>query len=510
MPMLSNDHKVRLEIVLKDEIEARQILDWRNDPVTLEMSCDSREKTFEQFFSDFCSKYFLLPDLPPLFCLLGATRVGYAYFRPMPEQDVAEISIAIGPEWRAKGIGTRFLKALDQHVCDRGYRALFAYIKPQNFASRRLFEHAGYTYAGKAAKSGLDLDLYIKHFRKKSEDVFIVGEAGSNWNVGDDKKNLDMAKAMIAAAKEAGCDAVKFQTFRAETVYAKGAGRADYLEIGGIHKDIEQLFSDLSMQYEMIPKLAEYARAEGIEFMSSAFSPIDFKAVDPYVKRHKIASYENCHVQLLELAARTQKPLILSCGASTVEDIAFGVDTFKKAGGKDLTLLQCTAKYPAPEIAMHLCAMKWLERKYNVPCGLSDHSIDPIAAPLAACALGAKVIEKHFTLSRELPGPDQCFSITPDELKYMCEEIRKVEKMLGEYVKKVDPQEEELVGFARRYVQTLKKITKGDTLHLGDNIALLRPGKRPKGAHPRMLAELEGKKALRDIERGEGVHEGDW
>jgi N-acetylneuraminate synthase len=319
-----------------------------------------------------------------------------------------------------------------------------------------------------------------------------------------------MARALIDVAAEAGADAVKFQTYRPETVYVPNAGRSDYLSEAGIREDISAIFADLAMPYELLPELADHCRARGIAFMSTPFSLADLAAVDPHVRMHKCASYENSHLRLLQAFARTGKPLILSTGASTEADIAWAVDTFRAAGGRELCLLQCTAKYPAPLDALNLSTIPWLKRRFGTLVGLSDHSREPLAGPMAAVALGARVIEKHYTLDRRLPGPDHAFAVTADELRAMVRAVREVEQTLGTGAKEVLAAEQELRTYARRGVQAKREIAQGETLREGVNIEALRPGKQRMGAHPRLLPTMEGKRATRDIAVGDGVREGDW
>lgn len=340
--------------------------------------------------------------------------------------------------------------------------------------------------------------------------VFIVAEAGSNWKAGSPKQDRRRAEALIEAAAAAGADAVKFQTFRAESVYVPNAGMSDYLAKNGVRRPIVDIFRDMAMPYEMLPRLAAICRKRRIEFMSSAFSEKDFRAVDPYVKRHKIASYEITHAVLLRLAARSGKPLFLSTGASTLEDIGWAVRCFKKNGGKDLTLLQCTAKYPAPFKALNLRTIPSLASRFGVSAGLSDHSREPVTAAVAAVALGAAVIEKHFTLNNNLGGPDHRFAVTPDELGRLVRAVRDCERALGSGVKTVQPEEKELYYFAQRAVQAARDICRGEILKEGGNIAVLRPGKQKKGMHPRFLAEVEGKRARRFIPAGRGLVRADY
>ncbi len=340
--------------------------------------------------------------------------------------------------------------------------------------------------------------------------VFIIAEAGSNWRMGTPKRDREMARALIEVAAEAGADAVKFQTYRPETVYAPGAGQSDYLSDAGIQEDIHDIFADLSMPYEMVPELADYTQQCGLEFMTTPFSLADFAAVDPYVSRHKIASYELTHRRLIEAVATSGKPLIMSTGGSDEADIAWAVDHYRAEGGTDLTLMQCTAAYPAPLETLNLRVIPWLMERFSVAGGFSDHSRHPTYGPAAAVALGATVIEKHYTLQNRLPGPDHAFAVEPDELKAMVDAIRATEAVLGDGIKQVQDAERELYGFAQRAVQATCAITKGEVLQEGKNIDILRAGKQSKGVHSQFIDQISGSRAMRNIAAGEGIGEGDW
>lgn len=340
--------------------------------------------------------------------------------------------------------------------------------------------------------------------------VFIIAEAGSNWRCGTLVRDIEMAKSLINVATEAGADAVKFQTYKAETVYVPNAGDSDYLSGEGIKESITEIFRDLSMPYEMIPQLAKYCQKQNIQFMSTPFSIADAKAVDPYVAIHKIASYEISHARLIEFLAKTGKPIILSTGGATYEDIEWALNHFYKNGGKVISLMQCTAKYPAPLSALNLKVIPDLINRFNISVGLSDHSRDPIIGPIGAVALGATIIEKHFTLHNKLPGPDHSFAVTPDELKQMVRAIRQIEQALGSGNKVIQREERELREYAQRSVQAIKEIKKFDVLSVGKNIDILRPGKQKHGLHPKYLTEIEGNKATRDISLGDGIQKSDY
>ncbi len=341
--------------------------------------------------------------------------------------------------------------------------------------------------------------------------VLIIAEAGSNWRMGTPARDRAMGRALIDVAAEAGADAVKFQTYRAETVYVPNAGESEYLSEAGIKEDISDIFQDLAMPYEMVGDLAAYCAQRGILFMSSPFSVEDFAAVDPHTLIHKIASYEISHIRLLQAAAQSGKPLVLSTGASHHDDIAFAVEWFRQQGGEHLVLMQVTAKYPAPLSSAALRVIPALQARYGVPVGLSDHTLDPLIAPLGAVALGASVIEKHYTLDKRLPGPDHRFALTPTQLAQMVRGIREMEQALGTTDEKtVQADEEELYHFARRTVQATRPIAQGEPLQEGVNIGILRPGQQRAGVHPRHLPHIEGQRATRDIPLGDGIQESDY
>jgi len=343
-----------------------------------------------------------------------------------------------------------------------------------------------------------------------SDKVFVIGEAGSNWRAGTPARDRRMAEALIDVAAEAGCDAVKFQTYRAETVYVPNAGTTAYLADAGADEPVTDLFRDLEMPYELVPELAAHCSERGIEFMSTPFSLADLEAIDPHVSRHKVASFEITDVRLLEGVAGTGKPVILSTGASTLDDVETALETLRAAGSGPVCLLQCTSSYPAPPESMNLAVLPALARRFGVPVGLSDHSVDPVVGPVGAVVLGATVIEKHFTLHRALPGPDHSFAVTPEELGRLVESVRLAEQMRGQGEKSIGAVEEELHAFAQRRVQAIAPIRRGEPLEEGRNVASLRPGAQQPGVHPAELGSLEGRAATRDIALGDGIQQGDW
>lgn len=482
---------MELGLVRPIEADARTVYRFRSDPEVQKNSLTfTAPLSFEAFFPRFLATHFTISALSPLFITENGEKVGVIRFNRARGPYGIEISIALAPEARGKGLGRKAIEAAAEWVKSQGFSALLAKIKPFNIASIRAFEAAGFVKTGSDGEEG----VYVRALQAPdSRNVFVIAEAGSNWKEADPFE-------MILRAKAAGADAIKFQVFRSETTYVKEAGKSGYLG-----QEVTSLFKSLEMPYDLIPKLAKACEKEGIEFMATPFSVADFKAIDPYVKKHKIASYENNHVPLLTLAAHSQKPLFVSTGASTLQEIAWTVEFLRSHHVESLTLMQCTAKYPAPPEAMHLETIGALKETFKCPVGLSDHSLNPFAAPLAAVALGASAIEKHFTLNRTLKGPDHAFAIEPDELKACIQEIRLIEKMRGDSFKHVASCEQELRDFARRGVQALTPIKKGELFKEGENIAILRPGTCLRGAHPSRISELEGKKAPRDYQAGEGL-----
>jgi sialic acid synthase SpsE/L-amino acid N-acyltransferase YncA len=497
---------------------ARLIMDWRNDPVTLSMSYHREPKVWESFWAEYRLVY--LNESPqPVFLLDNGERVGFLRFRRTDHPQglsgkTIDISINLAPDRRGRGLGGAALAAASTYLLGHGIDTVCAEVRQENTASYRTFVRAGFVDLGLVTKRVSDTHEICNIYRLvneltpafwRSRPVYIVAEAGSNWRMGTGARDRAMAFALIDVAAEAGADAVKFQTYRPETVYVQNAGQSDYLSEAGIKQDIREVFEDLAMPYELLAELAEHCSKRKIDFLSTGFSAADFAAIDPFVSIHKIASYEISHPDLLTLAGRSGKPLILSTGASGEEDIEWAVRTFRQAGGRDLCLMQCTADYPAPVSSLNLGTLPWLQARFAAATGLSDHSREPIAGPVAAVALGARAIEKHFTIDNRLPGPDHSFALLPHELKDMVRQVRLAEASLGDGLKRVLPEEQELANFARRGLQAICDIARGDILREGVNYAVLRPGKQALGVHPKYREKIEGRPSTRHVPVGDGL-----
>jgi N,N'-diacetyllegionaminate synthase len=323
------------------------------------------------------------------------------------------------------------------------------------------------------------------------EACFVVAEAGANHN-----RDLAMGKELIDVAAEAGADAVKFQTYSAETLYSKKSPKFSYLE-KQTSKGTWQLIKDSELPREWQADLQAWAYKRGIMFFSA---PFDYRAVDELdalgVPAFKIASFEIVDLPLIGYAAGKGRPMILSTGLATYEDIDDAVETCRRAGNRDIVLLQCASLYPAPPARINLRAMETMRRAFGVPVGLSDHTLG-IHVAAAAVALGACVVEKHFTLSRTLPGPDHSFAIEPAELKAMVQQIRDIDAALGDGQKAGPaPEEQEMHQKARRSLIAARAISKGTRIER-DMIAIKRPG---FGIRPKLLDLVVGRVAKVDIE----------
>tara|TARA_X000001036_G_scaffold439734_1_gene492010 strand:+ start:2324 stop:3391 length:1068 start_codon:yes stop_codon:yes gene_type:complete len=335
--------------------------------------------------------------------------------------------------------------------------------------------------------------------------IFIIAEAGSNWKAGTYQNDIKRATKLIKLAATAGANAIKFQTYNPNTVYVPNAGKSKYLSKSGFDKDIFKIFQEYSMPHKMLKELSKICEEEKILLMSTPFSIDDAIAVNKFVRIHKIAAFEINHIRLLEYLASTKKPIIISTGASNISDIDFAVKLLRKNGVKEICLLQTTSKYPSPIHSLNLRVINQLKKRYQLPIGLSDHSIDPILAPTLAVGLGATIIEKHFTLNKKFRGPDHSFALNPKELNQFIKTIRNSEKALGDGIKKILKDEEELRNFATRSVQAIDDISKNDLFVEGKNIDILRSGNQKRGEDAKFLTKITQKKSNRNIKLGDGV-----
>lgn len=325
--------------------------------------------------------------------------------------------------------------------------------------------------------------------------VFIIAEAGVNHN-GD----ISLAKKLIDVAKDAGADAIKFQTFISEELVSRYTPKAEYQRKNTSSKESQlDMVKRLELSFDEFRELDKYCKAKEIEFLSSAFDSrsTDFlNSLD--MKRWKIPSGEITNLPYLIKVAKLHKPVILSTGMSTTEDIQAALSILRENGAGDITVLHCTTEYPTPFKDVNLKAMNTIEKIFNIPVGYSDHT-KGIEVPIAAVALGATIIEKHFTLDRNMEGPDHKASLEPNELKAMISAIRNVEDSFGSGVKRPSESEQKNMAAARRSIVANCKIKKGDVL-TEDNITVKRPG---DGISPMKWFDISGQVAIRDFEEDE-------
>jgi N,N'-diacetyllegionaminate synthase len=327
---------------------------------------------------------------------------------------------------------------------------------------------------------------------------YVIAEAGSNHN-----GNLGEALALIDVASEAGADAVKFQGFRARMLYPETAGKSEYLKD---ERPIYDIIQAMEMPVEWLPILADHCRARSVDFLCTPFDETWVNALDPYVPAFKVASYELSHLPLVRKVLERGKPTFISTGASVLSEVMRVVELAHEVGNEQIVLLQCTAAYPTPPSDVNALAILTLREATGCHVGLSDHSRDPLIAPVVAVALGAVVIEKHFTLSNRLPGADQRFAVEPDELKRLVRAVREAEAVLGTGVKQVLAIETELHGFARRSVFSTCAIAAGEVF-TEENLRVLRNGANAPGLPPEEYPRLLGGKAARDIAGGTAITE---
>jgi len=328
------------------------------------------------------------------------------------------------------------------------------------------------------------------------EPTYIIAEAGSNHN-GD----LETAKELIDVAADAGADAVKFQTFRAEDLYVEESGEVEYLEDD---RSIYDIIESMEMPYEWIPELYDYCHEQGVQFMSTPFDERSAAELDEYVPAWKVASYTSSHIPFLEHLAETNKPIVMSTGAHDLDEVSESVAALREAGVDDLVLLQCVAAYPTPLSEINVRVIETLREEFDVLTGLSDHTLDPVIAPCAAVSLGASVIEKHFTLDNSMEGPDHEYALEPDELDCMVSKIRDIEAALGTSEKHVLEIERELYKKARRAIHAVSDIEAGDKF-TRNNVKVLRPGDREAGLDPKFYDEIIGAAADSDMQKGDGI-----
>jgi N-acetylneuraminate synthase len=324
--------------------------------------------------------------------------------------------------------------------------------------------------------------------------VYVIAELSANH-----KGSFDQAIKLVREAHACGADAVKLQTYTADTLTI-ASDRPEF-RIGGQTlwdgRTLHDLYGEAYTPWDWQPKLKAVADELGMDLFSSPFDSTAVEFLEQMnVPAYKIASFELIDLPLVETIARTGKPIILSTGMATLAEISEAVQTIREISDAGLALLKCTSAYPAPPEEMNLRTIPHLAEAFGVPVGLSDHTLG-IAVPVAAVALGACIIEKHFTLSRAEPGPDSAFSLEPDEFKAMVEGVRAVERALGSVHYGLSGKDEASRVF-RRSLYVVTDVRAGETFTAG-NVRSIRPG---LGLPPKYLPTVLGRRAARDVTKG--------
>lgn len=320
--------------------------------------------------------------------------------------------------------------------------------------------------------------------------VYIIAEAGVNHN-----GSFELACKLVDAAKNAGVDCIKFQTFKSKNLVSHTAQKAEYQKETTGDSSQQDMLKKLELSYDEFIALKEYCDKAGITFLST---PFDFDSIDflnsinmPF---WKIPSGEVTNLPYLLALAKTEKPVVMSTGMCDMTEIQAAIDVLKKNGTKEIKLLHCNTEYPTPFEDVNLKAMQTMRDVFGMEVGYSDHT-KGIEVPVAAVALGATVIEKHFTLDRNMEGPDHKASLEPDELAAMVSSIRHIEKALGTGDKTPSPSEKKNITVARKSIVAKKDIKAGEELTV-ENITVKRPG---TGISPMKWFDVLGTTAVRDF-----------
>lgn len=329
--------------------------------------------------------------------------------------------------------------------------------------------------------------------------TFIIAEAGDNHN-GD----IRLAYQLIDAAVEAGADCVKFQTFITDEIISQQAEMAEYQKKNiGVTESQYDMVKKLELSFTDFRNLKDYCDKKGIMFLST---PFDLQSIDFLntlnLKFWKIPSGEITNLPYLMKIAQTKKEVILSTGMATMEEIEAAVNILKKNGTKKINILHCTTEYPAPLDEVNLRAINTIADRFHVDVGYSDHT-EGILIPIAAVAMGATIIEKHFTLDKTMPGPDHKASLEPQELKSMIANIRMLENAMGDGVKRPSLSEQKNIFVARKSIVARENISEGDIFN-ESNLAIKRPG---NGVSPMKWFDLLGTKAKRNYEKDELIEQ---
>ena len=507
---------IELLKVEKCDYDAELIMNWRNDPITLINSFRMEKYNLNEFKKMFYEKYFI-NQLPPLFALYNNEKVAFIGSMDTDNKDIIEISINICPRFRGKKLSVPIIKEVLDYI-KKNYQEITkinAEIKYFNEASIKCFKKSNFEFKEKFTKNKEIINLYQYDFNKKNEEnvflinnrkigksyaTYIIAELSCNHN-----QNINLAYKLIDAAADSGADAVKLQTYTPDTL-TLNCDKPIFKDcLNGTlweGKTLYELYSKAYTPWEWHKDLYDYAKLRGLDIFSS---PFDTTAVDLLeslnTPAYKIASFEITDHILIKKIAQTKKPVIISSGMASKEELEEALSLLKENGTTEIAMLKCTSAYPAKHEDANLNTIQDMINTFDVVGGLSDHTLG-IEVPIASVVLGGRIIEKHFKIYDQSESEDDAFSLNPQEFKQMVDSVRKVEKSLG-VIKYSGTNSESKSKKFRRSLFVIKDMKKDD-IFSENNVKSIRPS---NGLHTKYYIDILGKKASKDIEYGTPL---DW
>ena len=472
--------------------EKKEILDWRNSNdiskwmLTQDITLEKHLSFIERLKDDKENIYYKVIDEDK------KKGIGVIYFNNIQFKNKAEIGLYLNPEFLDLKYGNLLLKEILKISKKLKIKKILVKILKNNTRMKKFCLKNKFKITEETEQLILMEREVISRMKKK---VKIIAELSANHG-----HSIEIAKESIRVAKECGADAIKIQTYTAETMTLNCDNEYFKIQQGTIWDGttLYKLYQEAYTPWEWHKELFNYAKEIGIEIFST---PFDKTAVDLLEELetpiYKIASFEINDIPLIEYAASKGKPMIISTGVGTEEEIREAVEACKKMGNNDITLLQCTSQYPAKLEDANLVMIRDLAERFCVKSGLSDHTMGSLVATTAV-AMGATVIEKHFIVNRDIGGPDSSFSMTPDEFKEMVENIRNVEKMIGNISYEITEKKKKSFKF-KRSLFVSKDIKKGEVL-TEEHIKSVRPS---DGISPKYYYKVLGKKASKNLKFGE-------
>jgi pseudaminic acid synthase len=481
--------------VEKNDNDAKLIMEWRNDIETRNNSYNNNIFVWDEFKEIFYNKYFI-HTLPPLFALYNNEKICFIGCRDTYIKYDVEISINLDPNYRNKKLSSKIVEHTILYI-KKNYpliNNIIAEIKVNNISSNKIFLNNNFKYI---STNTINKNIFQINNRKIGHEnpTYIIAELSCNHN-----QDINLAYKLIDAAKESGADAVKLQTYTADTmtIDCDKPIFTDCLK-GTLWEGqtLYQLYSKAYTPWIWHKELKDYANSKGLDLFSS---PFDVSAVDFLEKLdfpcYKIASFEITDHILIKRIAQTGKPVIISSGMASLSELNDAISLLREHGTTQIAMLKCTSAYPAKPEDANLNTIKHMMETFNVIGGLSDHTLG-IDVPIASVVLGGRIIEKHFKLTDDSGSEDDAFSLKPDEFKKMVESVRIVEKTLGNIHYDGVNSESKSKKF-RRSLFIVNDIKKGELL-TEENVKSIRPS---NGLHTKFYEEILGKTARFDLEKG--------